>query len=126
MPSNTQISGNATERSAEKLLRSHGLSMVDRNFHCRAGEIDLIMLDQQHLVFVEVRLRSNQDYTSALESITRSKQTKIIRAAQFYLLNNPQYANYFCRFDVVASDCEDATPDQLIWIKDAFQASVVY
>lgn len=116
-----QISGSHTERSAEALLQGQGLTTVARNYRCKAGEIDLIMLDQDYLVFVEVRLRSNTAYVSALESVDRRKQNKLIRSAQLFLQQHPQYSQHFCRFDVVASDHSSAIAHQLLWIKDAFQ-----
>lgn len=116
-----QISGSHTERSAEALLQGHGLKTLARNYRCKAGEIDLIMLDQDYLVFVEVRLRSNSDYVSALESVDRRKQNKLIRSAQLFLQQNPHYGQHFCRFDVVASEHSAANAQELVWIKDAFQ-----
>jgi len=119
--SEKQIAGDDTERSAEALLRSRGLRLLTRNYRCRSGEIDLIMLDDDYLVFVEVRLRSNLAYVNALESVERRKQAKIISAAKHFLLENPIYLQHFCRFDVVASAQVDTPTSQLIWIKDAFQ-----
>jgi len=119
--SNRQVEGSHAESSAEALLCRHGLSLVTRNYLCRAGEIDLIMLDRHYLVFIEVRLRSNAAYVSALESVDRRKQNKIIRAAQHFLLHHPIYNQHYCRFDVVASDHPDAQESKLTWIQDAFQ-----
>jgi len=122
MQSPQQQIGNATERSAEALLLARGLRCVERNFKCRYGEIDLIMLDGDYLVFVEVRLRSNVEFVSALESVDRRKQSKLIRSAQFFLQQHSIYARHFCRFDVIASAQADAPSAELMWIKDAFQA----
>jgi len=121
MHSQTQQIGTEIERSAEALLVSRGLRLVTRNYLCRAGEIDLVMLDGEHLVFVEVRLRSNNHYVNALESVDRRKQQKLIRAAQTFLQQHSEFSQHFCRFDVVASPHGEAQTLQLTWIKDAFQ-----
>jgi putative endonuclease len=77
------------------------------------GEIDLIMTDENCLIFVEVRLRTNPNYGSGAESVTLTKQRKIIRTAQFYLLNHA-IGNRDCRFDVISID------DKIDWIQGAF------
>lgn len=113
--------GQAAEQLAEKFLSQQGLTSVTRNYRCTVGEIDLIMRDGPTLVFVEVRLRSNRRYTSPLESVTRSKQQKIIRAALAWLQRHDPSSTLPCRFDVVALTSLDpkASPE---WIKDAFAA----
>lgn len=108
-----QRSGDAAEQRALVYLEQHGLLLRDRNFRCKAGEIDLIMADRATLVFIEVRKRSSMAFGGAAGSVTRTKQLRLIRAAQWYL------ARYSvtppCRFDVVAFERE-----QLSWLKDAF------
>lgn len=86
-----------------------------RNYHCKGGEIDLIMQQQRALVFVEVRFRKSAAFGSAAASVTRSKQQKIITAAQHFLMDNSKLANLPCRFDVVA-----ITAGQIEWIENAF------
>ncbi|MCK4609159.1 MAG: YraN family protein, partial [Gammaproteobacteria bacterium] len=103
----------------ESYLAAQGLRLITANYLCKTGEIDLIMRDQADLVFVEVRFRKGEDYGDALESVTRSKQLRVIRAAQYYLQENPQYADDPCRFDVVAIAPDD-TKEKIVWIKDAF------
>jgi putative endonuclease len=116
----TQKIGFIAEQQAERYLLQHGLRLVARNFRCRYGEIDLIMQDHDSLVFTEVRLRENQEYGSGLESITRSKQNKIIRTAKYYLQQENLTNKAFCRFDVVALSTTENNDDAL-WIKDAFR-----
>lgn len=112
-------SGQQAERKAKNLLRSNGYQILTTNFSCKSGEIDIIALNQQVLVFVEVRLRHSEEFGGAIESVTLNKQKRIIRAAKQYLLVNyrsqpePQ-----CRFDVIAYTSLDAQPD---WIKHAFE-----
>ena len=104
------------EQQALAYLKKQGLLLVCQNFYCRFGEIDLIMSDQETLVFIEVRYRKNQDYGGAEASITRQKQHKIIKTAKHYLsqLDNEPY----CRFDVIAINEKTIDPQ---WIQDAFQ-----
>lgn len=99
------ITGQESERLAEQFLLQQGLTLVTRNYRCKAGEIDLIMQDREHLVFVEVRFRNNRRYGSASESVTHFKQQKLIRAAEFYLQSRYTRRQLPpCRFDVVAID----------------------
>ncbi len=110
-------SGKQAEQLACNYLEKQGLKLVQRNFYCRRGEIDLIMCDGQTLVFIEVRYRRNGYHGSALESITSSKQSRIITTAQHYLMQSGWAHN--CRFDVIA--ITPTQPDQILWIRDAFQ-----
>jgi putative endonuclease len=110
--------GHQVESCACHYLESNGLRLVDKNFSCKIGEIDLIMRDGETLVFVEVRYRAKAKYGDSLASITRSKQNKIIRAAKYYLQQNDLYDKVPCRFDVIAVD--EQINNQVIWIKDAF------
>ncbi len=108
------------EKRAESFLRDHGLKTLQRNFHCRLGEIDLIMEHEGCLVFAEVRYRSHALYGSGAESVTRSKQQRIIRTAQYYLQRHPHRARQACRFDVISMNHQQGTLD-LDWIRDAFR-----
>ncbi|KPJ67995.1 MAG: hypothetical protein AMJ43_00835 [Coxiella sp. DG_40] len=115
MLQSTRQFGEEKEQRACEYLIGHGLKLLVQNYYCKFGEIDLIMQDQETLVFVEVRYRKHNDYGGGLESITHAKQRKIIRTAQHYLLKS-KLQHCPCRFDVIAY-----TNDQKIdWIKDAF------
>ena len=92
--------GEDAEAACCKYLKSQGLKLVDKNFSCRNGEIDLIMLDNETLVFVEVRFRKNNTFGGGLESITYAKQKKLRYTAELFLQQNSQYKN--ARFDVVS------------------------
>lgn len=103
MPSTEQQRlGKLGEDRALAYLCQQGLTLVERNFLCKAGEIDLIMRHDAHLVFVEVRRRASRRFGGAAASITPAKQQRLLRAAQFYLLRLSQAPP--CRFDVVAID----------------------
>lgn len=108
------IRGKTAEDQAHDFLFSKGLKPVCRNFRCKQGELDLVMRDQQSLVIVEVRYRKSDKFGSALESVTSSKQAKLIAAAQFYL--SSQQVDCPVRFDVVAISGKN----ELTWIKNAF------
>jgi len=105
---------------AERHLRAHGLSTLARNFHCRLGEIDLIMRDGETIVFVEVRYRKNNHFGSAIESVTHNKQLKICRAAGIFLSRRPGLASLPCRFDVIGISGEPGNTS-LEWIRAAFE-----
>ncbi len=113
------------ETQAMVWLEQQGLSLCQRNFHCRQGEIDLIMHDQDTLVFVEVKYRSRTDFGSAAELITWHKQQRLIRAAGFFLVKNPKYSQLPCRFDVIGIEASAGTDgeEKFIWLKNAFDLS---
>lgn len=110
-----QRSGDLAEERALQHLQAAGLRLVQRSFLCKVGEIDLIMRDQTHLVFVEVRQRANRRYGGAVASVTSSKQRRLTHAAQFYLQKNRVESP--CRFDLVAFEGEE-----LIWLKNIITA----
>ncbi len=94
---------------------------VARNHRCRGGELDLVMLAGDVLVFVEVRYRRGARFGSAAESVNARKQQRLIRAAQDFLMRYPQLANHPCRFDVIALYGESSAPG-CDWIAGAFSA----
>jgi putative endonuclease len=110
-----QVEGQAGEDAALGYLQGQGLTLVQRNFHCKGGEIDLIMQDRGSLVFVEVRKRASMRHGGAAASITLAKQRRLLSAAQLYLLRYKDPPA--CRFDVVTIDGE-----VLNWLKNAIQA----
>lgn len=117
----TRAIGLGAERSVEQHLRSNGLRTVDRNFYCRFGEIDLIMLDGEQLVFVEVRFRSARRRVAARFSVDARKRRKIIKTAAMFIASQPQHANRVMRFDIVGVDQNSNGARKLAWIQDAFR-----
>lgn len=109
--------GLTAETSARDFLVKKGLKWIESNYRCKLGEIDLIMRDKDTLVFVEVKFRSSGAYGGALESITVSKQRKILKTASLYLLMRRIHDRYPVRFDVV---CLEGTPPVINWISNAF------
>lgn len=110
--------GNQAEKVALSYLQQQGLILIAKNYQTKLGEIDLIMQDGRQIVFVEVRLRKNNHFGSASESITPAKQRKIVKTAAFFLQQHD--GNLACRFDVIVmSKCEISDVE---WIKNAFDA----
>jgi putative endonuclease len=113
--------GSAVEAAAAEWLKRQGLVLVEKNYRCKGGEIDLIMRAGMDLVFVEVRLRQRSNYGSAAESVTVTKQRRVICAARHFLATHPRWQNSACRFDVMAtSDASGTTEWQ--WLRHAFLA----
>lgn len=108
--------GDDKERLAGDYLKRQGLKLLERNFSCRHGEIDLIMRDRDTLVFVEVRFRRSGRFGRAAETVTASKRRRLSTAAALYLQKNR--LDLPCRFDVVGIEADD----QIDWIRSAFDA----
>ena len=115
--------GEDAETACCRHLKSQGLKLIDKNFSCRYGEIDIIMLDKNVLVFIEVRFRKNNNFGGGQASITASKQQKLRNTAELYLQQNNQYKN--ARFDVVSMSKNNQTKADkqeysFDWISNAF------
>jgi putative endonuclease len=96
--------GDQAEMQALLYLEKAGLTLVEKNFLCKGGELDLIMQDGEYLVFVEVRSRSSMQFGGAAASVTPAKLRKMQHAAQVYLMQKikAQSKQPPCRFDVLA------------------------
>jgi len=118
-----QIGQHAEDRALQFLLKQ-GFQLVAQNFHCRVGEIDLIVVKNELLVFVEVRQRKVSVFGHAAATITASKQRKISETAAFFLLSHPEFETFDCRFDVIALDVgkQIHSIPQINWIEGAFEA----
>jgi putative endonuclease len=109
-----------TEQLAAEYLQQQGLQLLISNFSNRAGEIDLIMQEQQTLIFVEVKYRAKTLFGRAIEAVSYKKQQKIKQCATFYLQQQGVNAyNSACRFDVVGIEGSLNQPT-IIWLKNAF------
>jgi putative endonuclease len=106
--------GARAEDLCAKLLRGSGLRLLERNWRCRHGEIDLIAEERGILVFAEVRMRSGASFGGAAESVTRAKRERLLAAARLYLARRPEAP---CRFDVFLVG---ADASQVQWIRNAF------
>jgi putative endonuclease len=109
------------EQLALKHLVAEGLELVEQNFQCRLGEVDLILRDRNCLVFVEVRYRSSNRFASAAHSVDERKQAKIARTAAMFLGKHPGLSDHRIRFDVIAFDRPESDPCELQWTRDAFR-----
>jgi putative endonuclease len=117
---NKNNAGLEAEKLAATFLANHGLMLVTQNYHCRFGEIDLIMMDAKTLVFIEVKLRSNNQFGGAAASITSQKQQKMILTAQHYLQQHVKNQSQMaCRFDAVLMHKADL--NSIEWIRNAFE-----
>ncbi len=106
------LAGARAEDLCAELLRASGLRVLERNWRCRHGEIDLIAREGATLVFAEVRMRSSSRFGGAAESVTSGKQERLLAAAKLYLARKPEIA---CRFDVFL--VEGA---RIEWVRNAF------
>lgn len=96
--------GQWAELQALKRLQAQGFTLIVANYHCRYGEIDLIVQKDQELIFVEVKARSVTKYAQSCETISSSKQKKIMKSALCFLNAEPQFQEFYCRFDVICFD----------------------
>ena len=117
----TRQQGSAWENAAETFLNGRGLKTIQKNFHGRFGEIDLVMLDGAVLVFVEVRYRRSDRYGSGADSVTPAKQRRIVSAARQFLGRYPDHGQRPSRFDVVSIG-QGAAGAEISWIRSAFDA----
>lgn len=108
--------GERYETLALNVLRRAGLNFIARNVTFSCGEIDLIMKDEQIIVFVEVRYRRSANYGSAAVTVTPYKQRRLLNAAACWLAeNNNSFDTTDCRFDIFA-----ITQQQIEWLQNAF------
>lgn len=109
--------GQEYEQRAETFLLTQGVKILARNFYCKGGELDLVGLDQDCLVFVEVKYRHNPKFGHPNEFVSSPKQQRLYQCAQTFLFKNPKFQAYPMRFDVISYTSTQTTPD---WIKNAF------
>ena len=112
---NKRAFGTVFEKRAESFLEAQGYLILERNFRCRMGEIDLIAMDREYLVFVEVKYRADGKGGGPLMAVNYPKQRTISKVAQYYLLTKRHTLDVPCRFDVVG-----ITPKGVEHVRDAF------
>jgi putative endonuclease len=112
------LTGAAAESLACAHLERAGLKLVERNYRCPQGEIDLVMDDRGTLVFVEVRYRRTSAFGSPGESVDWRKQARLLAAARHYLMT--RQAERICRFDVIAVSGTET--HRIEWLRNAFDA----
>ncbi len=108
--------GRKYELEAAAFLEKQGYSILERNYQCRQGEIDLIGIEGEYLCFIEVKYRGGSKYGKSLEAVTTAKQKKICKTALYYLTKHGYSEDTPCRFDVVGIDF-----DKVELIRNAFE-----
>lgn len=114
-----QALGKQAEDKACQFLQEKGFRLLNQNYRCFLGEIDLIMQDGHDIVFVEVRSKRTIEHGTAIESITRAKQKKIIKTALRFLQERNWLNKVNCRFDVIGIHLIE-NQMKMDWIKNAF------
>ncbi len=105
--------GDVGEEIARRHLEAGGLTYVTKNWYCRAGELDLVMLDGDMLVFVEVKTRRGERAGRAEEAISPSKARKLLAAGEWFISDNPDYQEMAWRCDLVAITIERGRPPRI-------------
>lgn len=114
-----KVTGQEGEELAARYLEEQGYKILERNYRCALGEIDIIACDNEDLVFIEVKTRTSRAFGYPQESITRSKQFRLKKIALKYLAEKrPLYRNY--RFDVVSILMRNGKIDSIDVIRNAF------
>ena len=122
MQTHKQILGQEGERIAESYLRKKGYRVVERNYRCPVGELDLILLDRRVVVFVEVKTRTDDRFGAPLESVGPRKQQKMIKTALFFLSRHRLH-NRDARFDVVGISYQGGEP-MVEHVENAFEVVI--
>lgn len=117
-----QVLGARAEQLALEYLKARGLTIIERNYRRRLGEIDLVALDNGVLVIAEVRTRSSEAFGGAAASIDGRKQRRIIRSAEQLLQRNRDYAALPVRFDVLIVTAPATGSAEVHWLRHAFEA----
>ena len=99
---NTRKVGAYYEQLALEYLKEKGYQMLEHNFRCKLGEVDIIALDGDALVFVEVKYRASADFGQPTVAVNRQKQMRISNVASYYVYSHRQFADHNCRFDVIS------------------------
>lgn len=107
--------GTVYENKAVLFLQEKGCQILERNFYTRFGEIDIIAMDGDYLVFVEVKYRKGAYQGAALEAVTPAKRRRIVQSARYYIYKKYYREDVPCRFDVIAFEGED-----VLHIQNAF------
>lgn len=108
--------GGFYEKIAADYLKRNGLYLKVMNYRCKSGEIDLIMRDNECIVFVEVKYRRDSKNGDATEAVGYYKRKVISRVAKYYLMTHYNTVDIACRFDVVAINDK-----RISWVKNAFE-----
>lgn len=108
--------GAKAEQAVRKYLEAHGIVVVEMNYFCRQGEVDVIAKDEEYYVFIEVKYRNTAQFGLPQEAVDKRKQRRISKAAFYYLYSHGMSENTPVRFDVAAIQKE-----QIVYVKNAFE-----
>jgi putative endonuclease len=125
MVMNTTQIGAWAEEIAWQHIQQQGWQLVERNFFCKGGELDIIARKGQILAFIEVKYRKRQIMGGAIASLSRTKQRYLIHSAKVFLQRFPSLSNLDCRFDLIAISGSDSPHSQvqIQWLDNAFITS---
>ncbi|MFT7295137.1 MAG: putative endonuclease [Pseudohongiellaceae bacterium] len=120
--SSTKKRGDYFEKLARTYLETEGLKHYCANYHCRYGELDLVMLTPaKTVVFIEVKYRESSQFGHVLEMVNTAKKKKIRLTASHFLLRHSDLAHFSCRFDVIGiHPSKGQAPAEILWVEDAF------
>lgn len=116
---NKKEKGTHIEQQVQSYLEKHQLKLIKKNYAKSVGEIDLIMLDDDVVTFIEVRYRASDSHGQAIETVNRQKQKKLIKTSLLFLQENIFYQTSPCRFDIVGVKTYNGQLD-FLWLKNAF------
>lgn len=115
--------GTRSERAAARFLKNLGCKVLARNFSCQLGELDLVVLDKQCIVFVEVRSTEGDDQSNAALSVDHFKQKRLTRLAQFFIQKH-RLQERMARFDVLTLSWPEGRKEPVIQhFPNAFEAA---
>lgn len=123
---NNKLLGTFGEDMACSYLESNGYRIIERNFSCKAGEVDIIAMEGDTIAFIEVKCRTSTNYGSPSEAVSYYKQNRIVKTALFFMTKHKIF-DYMCRFDVIEV-LKEGNKDNLCinLIKNAFEYSGKY
>ena len=116
---NKRLTGALWERIVTEYLKRQGYTILEKNFRCREGEIDLIAREEGYLVFIEVRYRKTEAKGHPFETVNTAKQRKICRVSRYYLMKNGISPDIPVRYDVAA-----VLGDKIEVMKNAFSYQI--
>lgn len=108
-PDRRSVTGSSGEAQARRYLEDLGYRFLEQNWYCQAGEIDLVMLDQNELVFVEVKTRRGEASGRAAEAVSRSKAAKLLKSGEWFVSTHQSYEDLIWRCDLVAITIDPRT-----------------
>ncbi len=114
----SKVTGNDGEKRAADFLIQNGYKIIDRNWRTKSGEIDIIAMKDEVLVFVEVKTLPNATFDMLSSVLGMQKQKRIVKTAKHFMLKHRQYSNSYIRFDVIVLDMQGLPP--VYHIENAF------